>query len=351
MNPTVQSLSAISAPPASAFPEWPVGWYHIGESRQFTARPVGLDLFGRRLVCFRTSGGAPVVLDARCWHMGADLSAGTLAGDRLVCPFHGWRYGVSGTCEHIPGQVEIPASARQQKYCAAELAGQVFIHSPASNEYPLPFFVDTDPADLLPAPPFEFIIGCPWWLVGTNGFDLQHFSGPHHRRLMGSPAVETTHPAARRIVATFEVCGRDWRDRLTRQFAGSHVTMDATVWSGTLAFVIARFHDAPAWDGHSPCATSYGMTAISPLASAPQEKSRVRVTVFRHRRNGLGFLDRLDVRIKRSFIRAFLKPDTVLLDGAQYHPERLIAADHQVMQYLSWLSAASRKQILPEETT
>jgi nitrite reductase/ring-hydroxylating ferredoxin subunit len=342
---TVTINSAV-APPAEAFPAWPAGWYVAARSEQVGRQPLALDLFGRRLVCYRTTSGQPVVMDARCWHLGADLSAGSVVGDQIICPFHGWRYGPSGSCELVPAQADIPRCAKQQTYCATERAGRVFIFPAARAAYPLPFFSATEPAELIAAPPFEFVLNCPWWLIGTNGFDLQHFAAAHDRRLVKPPTIELPHPAARRIVATFEVCGASWRDRLTRKFAGRRVTMDTTVWSGTLAFVMAHFHNSDSLpdslkDG-APRTTSYGLTEIRPLNPAAQSQSLVRVTIFRQRRPHLGALDQLDVRVKRHFIRAFLRPDTELLNDAQYHPAHLIQADRQMIDYLRWLVTASR---------
>ena len=36
--------------------------------------------------------GAAVVLSDICVHRGGSLSGGTRAGDRIVCPYHGWEY-------------------------------------------------------------------------------------------------------------------------------------------------------------------------------------------------------------------------------------------------------------------
>src|SRR5215510_629692 len=96
----------VKAPPVEAFPKLPIGWFAAATSRELTRRPLGIDLFGRKLVCYRTSTGQPVAMDARCWHMGADLSAGSVQGDQVICPFHGWRYGPSGECEVIPVQTD-----------------------------------------------------------------------------------------------------------------------------------------------------------------------------------------------------------------------------------------------------
>lgn len=331
-----------AAPAADAFPAWPIGWYVVARSGQIGRKPLGVDLLGRRLVCYRTAGGQPVVIDARCWHLGADLSDGALSGDRIVCPFHGWQYGPSGRCEMIPAQSDVPECARQQTYCTAERAGRVFMFPAATASYPLPFFEATDEPELVAAPCFEFKLRCPWWLIGTNGFDLQHFSAAHDRRLVKPPTVESPHPAARRIVATFEVCGGGRRDRMTRRFSGRRVTMDTTIWSGTLAFVMAHFHDSDSLKGAAPRTTTYGMTEMRPISSDGNPWSQIRVTIFRRRRPGRPVMDYLDVRVRRNFIREFLRPDIRLLNDARYDPGHLVAADRAMIEYLRWLVIASR---------
>jgi phenylpropionate dioxygenase-like ring-hydroxylating dioxygenase large terminal subunit len=335
----------VKAPPAEAFPQWPTGWYVAARSAEVGSKPLGIDLFGGRLVCYRTTTGEPVVMDARCWHMGADLSAGSLEGDQVVCPFHGWRYGPSGQCEHTPAQPDNPACARQQTYQTVERSDRLFVFPSAEAAYPLPFFGEVEPADLIAAPTFEFVVNCPWWLIGTNAFDIQHFAAAHDRRLLGEPVLESPHPSARRIVTMLQVCGTNWRDRLTRVFAGPRVTMDVTVWSGTLAFVIARFHSTRSGGGP----TSYGMTEIRPAGSPADKRSLVRVTIFRSRRLGLQALDWIDVRIKRHFVRSFLQTDTVSLDGSRYDSDHLIEADLQMINYLRWLVVASGGDLTRKE--
>lgn len=340
---------SVGAPRAEEFSEWGVGWYVLGKSHAITNQPVRMELLGREIVCFRLPSGRAVAMDLRCWHMGADLSMGKLIGEQIVCPFHGWRYGASGDCEFIPGQKEIPAYAGQRIYCTAERAGFVFVFPRSTSDYPPPFFNGIDPTELIDAAPFDMVIDCPWWMVGTNGFDLQHFCGLHDRQLAAPPKVESPHPMARRIVATFEVCGENWRDHLIRRFAGRRVTMDVTVWSGTLAFVVAKFHDSRDYDERSVRTTTYGMTEVRAIRTGDAPKSAVRVTIFRRRRRGLTWLDRLDARIKRNFIRAFLKPDVLLLSGSRYNPDHLIDADREMIDYLSWLAAVSQIESVSKE--
>jgi len=59
--------------------------------------------FGRELVLARAEGGGVALVDAFCPHLGAHLGAGgRMEGDELVCPFHGWRFGLDGACRVVP---------------------------------------------------------------------------------------------------------------------------------------------------------------------------------------------------------------------------------------------------------
>ena len=47
-------------------------------------------------------GGEAHVLHARCPHRAADLSGGTIDGDLLICPEHGWDFRCdTGRCEAL----------------------------------------------------------------------------------------------------------------------------------------------------------------------------------------------------------------------------------------------------------
>lgn len=337
-----------SAPPAEAFAVWPASWYCFAQSGELDRGPVTRDLLGRRLVGYRTSRGRAVILDARCWHLGADLGGGQIVDDCLQCPFHGWRFDESGSCSHIPAQQGIPAAARQRRYETAERSGQVWVFAAPEAPFQLPFFEGVEPAELVGAPPFEFRLSCPWWLVGTNGFDLQHFAGAHDRRLVAAPEVSTPHPAARRIVAEFDVSGSSWRDCLTRLVSGPRVRMDVTIWGGTLAFVAATFlskQRRAAWT------TSYGMVEIRPLTeSSPGLNTLVRVRIFVRRHRGRRVPAWVDARVRRQFIRMFLHSDAQLLSNLRYDPDRLIEADRVMIDYLRWLAPVSHGHLTPEDS-
>ncbi|MEV7418769.1 Rieske 2Fe-2S domain-containing protein [Streptomyces sp. NPDC089919] len=70
------------------------GWYLAAFTSALDGEVVPLDIGGRRLAAVRTDRGLRV-FDADCPHRGAHLGhGGRLAGDCLVCPFHGRRIGL-----------------------------------------------------------------------------------------------------------------------------------------------------------------------------------------------------------------------------------------------------------------
>jgi phenylpropionate dioxygenase-like ring-hydroxylating dioxygenase large terminal subunit len=289
-------------------------------------------MLGRRLVAYRTASGRAVVMDGHCSHLGADLGRGCVIGDRIQCPFHHWEYDADGRCRHIPVTEAIPSTARQTVYPAVERHGTVFFFSATQPLFPLPFFAGADPALFAAARPFETVLDCPWYMVGSNAFDLQHFRAAHDRRLSADPEVTCPHPFARRASARFRVAGSSLQDRLTRRFAGAEVEMAITDWCGNLMFATATFRRT----------TSYGMVVTEPLDCG---KVAVRVIVFLPRsRWAVARLvrDPLRLAVRRLFIKRFLSSDAGRLDGARYSPHGLIDCDGALVEYFAWLAAAAR---------
>ena len=105
-------------------------WYPLLESRELKRRPLGVTRLGRRLVFWRTASGVAHALDERCPHLGAALSAGTIEGDQLVCPFHGFHFDGSGRCQHIPAigsGGRIPEGLRAGSYPVEEAGGFIWL--------------------------------------------------------------------------------------------------------------------------------------------------------------------------------------------------------------------------------
>src|SRR3989338_6773215 len=82
--------------------QYPNGWFRIFDSIQLKIGQVEqVKAFGQQLVVFRTEKGKAAVLDAYCPHLGANLAIeGTVVGETVRCPFHGWQFDVTGKCTH-----------------------------------------------------------------------------------------------------------------------------------------------------------------------------------------------------------------------------------------------------------
>jgi len=78
-------------------------WQPVFHSADLAAGDVTpLRVMGQDFALYRSAGGNPVLVDARCPHRGAQLSAGWVDGDSLRCFYHGWRFGADGACLEQP---------------------------------------------------------------------------------------------------------------------------------------------------------------------------------------------------------------------------------------------------------
>jgi nitrite reductase/ring-hydroxylating ferredoxin subunit len=91
----------------------PTGWFQVAWSPEIGPGEIkNLSYLGRELVAFRTRSGHLVVLDAHCAHLGAHLGhGGSVRGEHIVCPFHGWEWDGQGRNVLIPYQ-DHPNKAR-----------------------------------------------------------------------------------------------------------------------------------------------------------------------------------------------------------------------------------------------
>lgn len=73
------------------------GWHCLGPAENYRdGKPHAIAMFGTKLVAFADSRGEIRILDARCPHMGGDLSNGSVVGGTIDCPIHRWRWDGNG---------------------------------------------------------------------------------------------------------------------------------------------------------------------------------------------------------------------------------------------------------------
>lgn len=166
-------------------PPFPNGWFAVSHSDQLAAGEVKtVRALGKEIVVYRGAGGQAYALDPYCAHLGAHLGVGgTVQGDELRCPFHGWCYkGDTGKCTSIPYTDKIPNKAVMGAYPVWENNGFVFVWSHAEGKQPdwTPDIVEEldDPAYTLWGTK-EWRIASHPQEVMENGVDIQHFYTLH----------------------------------------------------------------------------------------------------------------------------------------------------------------------------
>jgi nitrite reductase/ring-hydroxylating ferredoxin subunit len=68
--------------------------------------PVRVRLLSEKLIAFRDTEGRYGLMDEFCAHRGVSLWFGRNEECGLRCPYHGWKYDVTGQCVEIPSEPE-----------------------------------------------------------------------------------------------------------------------------------------------------------------------------------------------------------------------------------------------------
>jgi phenylpropionate dioxygenase-like ring-hydroxylating dioxygenase large terminal subunit len=104
--------------------------------------PVRLKLLGERMVAFRDTQGRLGLIDEFCAHRGVSLWFGRNEECGLRCPYHGWKYDITGQCVDVPSE---PAESgfcqkiKLKSYPLIERGGVVWVYmGPADQQPPLP---------------------------------------------------------------------------------------------------------------------------------------------------------------------------------------------------------------------
>jgi len=168
----------------------PTGWFQVAWSDEIAVGAVHtMKYFGQEMVAWRAQSGRLTVMDAYCEHLGAHLGfGGTVHGEVLQCPFHGWQWNHQGRNTCIPYEDRPNRGRRITTYPVIERNESVYIwHDVERRE---PFFDAPDvfagfgdgvsPADYYPQQRlFEPTLEMHPQYVLENGVDVEHFRYVH----------------------------------------------------------------------------------------------------------------------------------------------------------------------------
>ena len=139
--------------------------------------PVRVKLLSERLVAFRDTEGRYGLIDEFCAHRGVSLWFGRNEECGLRCPYHGWKYDVTGQCLDMPSEPEESGfaqedqaeglSAGQDRRRAVDLHGRRRSTQPPPPE--LEFATVPPRADASPPSACRNATGCrPWKAASTR---------------------------------------------------------------------------------------------------------------------------------------------------------------------------------------
>jgi phenylpropionate dioxygenase-like ring-hydroxylating dioxygenase large terminal subunit len=164
------------------------GWFPVAQSPDLTT-PIKAQLLDVELVVFRDESGVARVASNQCPHRGAPLSMGTVVGDAIQCPYHGWQWnGESGRCQLIPAlgpDGVIPPAAKVRTYEAVERYGMVWTTLSDDPIGDVPRFAEVDAVefatDWVSGPPWD--VNCNVLAAIENFRDVAHFPFVHYKTM------------------------------------------------------------------------------------------------------------------------------------------------------------------------
>ena len=152
--------------------------------------PVRVKLLSERLVAFRDSDGRLGLIDEFCAHRGVSLWFARNEECGLRCPYHGWKYDVTGQCVDVPSEPTESGFARKVKlksYPLIERGGVLWTYMGPPEKQP-------------PVPEWEFCTVPPkqtfttkrlqesnWLQAMEGGIDSSHVSWLHRGDLNSDP--------------------------------------------------------------------------------------------------------------------------------------------------------------------
>jgi phthalate 4,5-dioxygenase oxygenase subunit len=104
---------------------------HAWEIAERDGPPVRVQLLGEKLIAFRDSEGRIGIIDEFCAHRGVSLWFGRNEECGIRCPYHGWKYDVSGQCTELPSEPDesgLRQRIKLKSYPAVEAGGVIWTY-------------------------------------------------------------------------------------------------------------------------------------------------------------------------------------------------------------------------------
>ncbi|MFV9428987.1 Rieske 2Fe-2S domain-containing protein [Rhodococcus aetherivorans] len=215
LTPSPYPATGLTTAERIKLPSFPSSWYRVAASDDVEPGALHrMRWFGQELICWRpANGGEARVFDAYCAHMGANIGQGGFVdGDRLVCPFHHWKYDCDGRNVEIPYRDKPQRGARQKVWTSVERNNQIFVWYDAEGREPHWLPPQLPEAD---DPEFVCVVSEQSWTIRThvqeileNAVDVSHFQFVHGVPGFGAVEVVEGGPMFRATASVTMQTGR-----------------------------------------------------------------------------------------------------------------------------------------------
>jgi phenylpropionate dioxygenase-like ring-hydroxylating dioxygenase large terminal subunit len=155
-------------------------WYPVAFSREVQSTPVAVRLLDERIALYRLADGKIRAARDLCVHRGAPISLGTVAGNEIVCRYHGLRYDQSGTCTLIPAQPGATTSRMKlHLYSTCERYGLVWVRLVDGRDMPFPEFSEWEDPSFVQVLPDSVDLSASAGRQVEGFLDVSHFAFIH----------------------------------------------------------------------------------------------------------------------------------------------------------------------------
>lgn len=299
------------------------GWYWVMPAHNLLIGEVkSLTILGRKLVIYRGEDRQPVIVDAYCPHMGADLSEGIVEGNELRCGFHHWKFNDQGICVEIPC-LEEPLPLKLKTWPTAEKYGIIWVWTGESPRQPIPFVPELEFHECESVLGSRFVMKCHPHVIMINAIDIQHFYAVH--KLPLDILFEKQEINQNAIIFT--------KQRRNHQ--------DAWLFKFLRPLYKNNFYSISYWYG-STFTVSVGTDLLHlhimlTLRMIDAGNSEIQTIFLTKKRKGLygWLLNSLVLWLTNVFIQHFIKDDRKILQTINFDLKTPIKADVSIMQLIN----------------
>ena len=260
--------SLLSAPEGNTPLPIPFGWFALAYGADLAPGDVRpLYFFDEHMVLFRTQDGEAHVTAAFCPHLGAHLGhGGTVQGNALVCPFHGWQFDGAGMCVNVPYAKAMPRRVATgpclYSYPVQERNQMIWAWHHPRRLPPLfelddlPELTDSNWSEL---ERFEWEVATPIQEAGENAVDIAHFVTVHGAQEVPKASISLAgHRRDTEAIFVGPAIDENGNIDLTRTAPIHLVTRNCGPGMSSQSFSL----------GESPCGDSFENAAHSPTGVA-----------------------------------------------------------------------------------